>query len=135
MLLGHNNIEENKRIRQERNKAKENKLKAQFKVTDSQAKYAYEKKLKKTGNVDKAKKAEQRVYLHSMMKGSGGLPGSISDVSSNNRASKYYDHLSKKKGKEYADKIEKKYKMRLGVGLAASAALYGASIYALYKDR
>lgn len=67
--------------------------------------------------------------------GSGGLPGSISDISNNKRASKYYNHLVKKKGKDYADKIEKKYKMRLGVGLAASAALYGASIYAMYKNR
>lgn len=67
--------------------------------------------------------------------GSGGLPGSISDVANNNRASKYYNHVVSKKGKAYADKIEKKYKMRLGVGLAASAALYGASIYALYKNK
>lgn len=74
-----------------------------------------------------------------MVKGKGGLSGSVSDLNSGGRASKYYDHLKSKKGKDYVNKLEKKYKRRLGTGLALSAAgaaaSYGYLIYSMYKSR
>lgn len=133
IFAGQKNIRDNTRIRNRRQRALDNKLKSEFNITDSQAKYAYNKTLKKTGNVNKAKKAEEKIYYKSMKKGKGGLSGSYSDYYNNARATKYYNHLKSKKGRDYADNLEKKYKRRLAGTLGASAAATAAYGYMTYR--
>lgn len=132
-VAGHNNVIKAKKLSNNIKNATNKRNSAAFKLTDAQAKYAYDKKLAKTGNKDKAIKAEMRVYKRSMAKGVGGLPGSYSDSANGKIGTKYYNHLAKTKGKKYAQAVEKKYKNQLMTTLAASSIALGASIYAQYK--
>lgn len=115
-------------------KLTDKKLNDEFKVTDKQANYAYNKKLKSSGSKEKANKAKMNVYVKSMNKKLGGLPGSINDVRTGGRDTKYISHITKTKGKKYADEVEKKYKNRsLKKFAAAESVSLGMMAYCLYK--
>lgn len=70
---------------------------------------------------DKAKeRAEKRVYKNSMV----GMRDSINDINSGGSATALYNHIKTKKGKEYADKIERSIGHR-AVGAIATGAIVG----------
>lgn len=88
--------------------------KAALKYIDEKAKY----KGVKSKNYDKA---EFNSYRKTMQK--YGIRGSYNDRASNNSATKLYDHIATKKGKAYADRIEKSVQNRAYASLAASGAV------------
>lgn len=108
--------------------------KAAFKAIDKQAKYAYDKKLAKTGDKSKAEKASMKVHLKAMKKGKGGLSGSISDAQSGGANTRYYKHMASTKGKKYAEQVEKKYGKQLMGQAAVGVALLGVSIASMYLE-
>lgn len=134
-IAGHNNVQAAKKATAKINALEKKKEKAAFNLIDKQAKYAYDKKLAKTGSKAKAEKAALKVHTKAFGKGGGGLVGSIADAASGGGNTRYYKHLSKTKGKKYADKVEKKYGKQVltsaAVGLAASI---GLSVAAKYMD-
>ena len=112
--------------------------KAAFKAIDVQAKAAYKDKLAKTGDKAKAEKASLKVHSKAMQKGKHGygLSGSIADVKTGSENTRYYNHLKATKGREYANKAEKKYMNKSVAILAGSAAyLAGYAIYTAYELR
>ena len=133
-IAGSSNVARKKQLQSNVNKANSKFEKASYNLTDKQAKFAYDNKLKKTGDKTKARKAEMNVYKKSFAKGSGGLPGSASDIQSKQKGTKYFNHLSKVKGKKYAQEVEKKYKNKLLRQFGAGVALLGASVAINYYN-
>lgn len=109
-----------------------------FKLIDSAAKDAYNKKLAKTGSKEKAEKASLKVHWKAFRQGKygAGRVGSIADASGNYGQTKYYKHLVKTKGKKYASKVEKKMNRRTAAALAGTAAAYvGLKAVEAYYNR
>lgn len=97
---------------------------AQNKVYDAQA---------ALGRVKGGEKGELRAYTKMMRK--TGLSGSGYDNASGGKATKLYDHIATKKGKEYAARVESRAKKQLVATVAASAAVsIGASIAQAYIE-
>ena len=133
-IAGSSNVARKKQLQSNVKKANSKFEKASYNLTDKQAKFAYDNKLKKTGDKAKARKAEMNVYKKSFAKGSGGLPGSASDIQSKQKGTKYFNHISKVKGKKYAQEVEKKYKNKLLRQFGAGVALLGASVAINYYN-
>lgn len=94
--------------------------KAEFDVIDKKAKYRGVKSRN-------SQKAEFNTYVKEMHK--SGLSGSYKDSSLRGRSTKLYDHIAAQKGKDYADKVEKKVANRLVGELAASAAVTAGTVF------
>lgn len=124
------------------NDARSKREKAAFKLIDAKAKEAYDKKLAKTGSKVKAEKASIKVHTKAFNKdkyGSGRV-GSVADSQyrhgSNYGNTRYYKHLVKTKGKQYANKVEKKYNNITTRELVGSAAIVtGLAITSAYLNR
>ena len=137
-IAGAKNQEDYKKAHKGLTNARNKREQAAFKLIDSAAKDAYNKKLAKTGSKAKAIKAEQKVYYKGLKQGryGTGLVGSIGDSQKRhgvtNGNTHYYNHLAKTKGKKYAQAVEKKYSKKLtrqivgSVALATGAAIVGA---------
>lgn len=83
-------------------------------------------KASKAKTAEKAEKAEFKTYKNAMM--TTGLRGSANDTSSGGRSTAIYNEMKIKKGKAYADRVEKRMEKELVAGLAASAIATGAVI-------
>lgn len=82
----------------------------------------------------RGEKAAMRVYARAMNK--TGLSGSVSDNRSGGASTKLYDHLDANKGREYADRVEKKVRNRLITEASiAAAATVGAIALNAYINR
>lgn len=127
-----NNTQRSKNVKSLIN-ARKNREKAAFKLIDSAAKDAYNKKLAKTGSKQKAEKASMKVHYKAFKQGKydAGRVGSIADKTGGQQ--RYYNHMVKAKGKKYAEAVEKRYNRRNTAELAAGLALLGASVYMQYK--
>ena len=137
-VAGAKNQEDYKKAHKGLTNARNKREQAAFKLIDSAAKDAYNKKLAKTGSKAKAIKAEQKVYYKGFKQDryGTGLVGSIGDSQKRhgvtNGNTHYYNHIAKVKGKKYANAVEKKYGKRLtkqlvgGIALATGAAIVGA---------
>lgn len=137
-IAGAKNQEDYKKAHKGLTDARNKREQAAFKLIDSAAKDAYNKKLSKTGSKAKAVKAEQKVYYKGFKQESygAGLVGSSADYKKRHGVAKgnthYYNHIAKVKGKKYANAVEKKYGKRLtkqlvgGIALATGAAIVGA---------
>lgn len=132
-VAGYDNNIKSKKTEAKIKKLKANKEKAAFNYIDKQAKYAYDKKMAKTGNKYQAEKASMKVHAKAYDKGKGGLAGSVSDNKSGGANTRYHKHLMATKGKQYAQEVERKYSKKLTkqlVGTAAVAAgLYATAFY------
>ena len=133
-LAGNKNVTKNKQQLANIKKLQNKKEKAAFDLIDKQAKYAYDKKLAKTGNKAKAEKASLKVHTKAMSKGKGGLSGSISDAESGGANTRYYKHLAATKGKKYADRVEKKLGRKITAQGTAALAVAGAAYVSLYMQ-
>lgn len=131
-LAGYENQQKNKQIKSNIKRLGKNKEKAAFKAIDAQAKYAYDRKLAKTGNKVKAEKASVKVYSKAMDKGkSKGLAGSAADKNGGN--TRFSKHIVATKGKDYMKKVEKKYSRKLMKDIAGAAAVVvGSAVVAHY---
>ena len=78
-----------------------------------------------------SEKAEFRSYVKSMQK--TGIVGSALDTSHGGRSSAIYNDLTKRKGKAYADRVERSVQNRAYAALAGSVALYAGASYMQYK--
>lgn len=78
----------------------------------------------------KSEKKELKTYAKAMFK--SGLRNSAADDMRGRRSTDLYNHIATKKGKEYADKVEKKVQNRAVATLAGSAALMVGSIAVEY---
>lgn len=104
-----------------------------YKLTDAQAKYAYDKKYNKTHDKKAATKAEMNVYGKSYSK-KGGMAKSIADAHTGYKSEKFRKQLVAKKGKKYVEKMEKKEMQKIALNTVASATIaIGASIYNMYR--
>ena len=140
-VAGAKNQEDYKKAHKGLTDARNKREQAAFKLIDSAAKDAYNKKLAKTGSKSKAIKAEQKVYYKGFKQGryGAGLVGSIGDSQKRHGVTKgnthYYNHIAKVKGKKYANAVEKKYGKRLTKQLVGGIALAtGAGIVAGYYN-
>ena len=111
------------------NSAMKSRQKAYMNTLNAKAKY----------NVAKSKnseKAEFNTYRRAMQK--SGLVGSPSDTEHAGRSTAIYNELKVKKGKAYADRVQKKVQNVAVTELAASGVLalgtMAAEAYFLYKD-
>lgn len=96
---------------------------ASVKKAHAEAKY----RAAKAKNADKANKSEFKSYVKSMSK--TGLVNSDADRLSGGRSAKLYKSLVTSKGKEYADRVQKKVQSRtVAAAVASVAATVGASI-------
>lgn len=106
--------------------------KADLKVLDAKAKYA----ASKAKNENAANKAEFKTYKNAMQK--IGIRGSYYDNASGGRATLIYDHVKVKKGKSYADAMEKKVQdttyRQLAALVGATVITTGASFVSLMMD-
>lgn len=109
--------------------ARDKREKAAFKLIDTAAKDAYNKKLAKTGSKAKAEKASMKVHIKAMNQnryGSGRV-GSAADAQKHhgvvNGNTHYYNHLVKAKGKKYADAVERKYNKKTTRQLVAAVGI------------
>ena len=137
-IAGAKNQEDYKKAHKGLTDARNKREQAAFRLIDSAAKDAYNKKLSKTGSKAKAVKAEQKVYYKGFKQESygAGLVGSSADYKKRHGVAKgnthYYNHIAKVKGKKYANAVEKKYGKKLtkqlvgGIALATGAAIVGA---------
>ena len=137
-IAGAKNQEDYEKAHKGLTNARNKREQAAFKLIDSAAKDAYNKKLSKTGSKAKAIKAEQKVYYKGFKQEryGSGLVGSIGDSLKRhgvtNGNTHYYNHIAKVKGKKYANAVEKKYGKRLtkqlvgGIALATGSAIVGA---------
>ena len=137
LLAGSKNVAHDKKVSKDLNRAYNRQQQAGYKVVDTMAKAAYDKKLKKTNDKAKAEKASIKVHAKAMAKGGHGLVGSVADQQSGNQQTKYFNHLVKTKGQKYAETVEKKHRNKLlasaGVVTAAATGAYIYSMYSLYK--
>lgn len=94
--------------------------------------YDAKAKLKKT---KKGKDADINFYAKRMKK--TGLPGSVSDDMYRGESTRLYNHLKKKKGKAYADKVlknaDRRAKRDLVIAGAAFVASAAGSVYLASK--
>lgn len=96
--------------------------KAETKMIDAKAKY----NAAKSRN---SEKAEFNTYRKAMQK--SGIRGSDFDEQSSGRSTKIYNHLKVTKGKEYADKVEKKVQdVAISKLVAGTAVALGSAIVA-----
>lgn len=128
-LAGYENRQKDKRnIKNVKSLSKKREAEA-FKYIDKQAKYAYDKKLAKTGDKRKAENASMKVHAKAMAKNKygSGLVGSIADAQkragSAGGNTRYYKHLAATKGKSYASKVEKKYSKKIVRNLVGGLAV------------
>lgn len=134
---GHDKVLRAKKIKKNIQALEKKREKAAFKTIDAQAKYAYDKKLAKTGNKNKAEKASIKVHYKAMNKDKygSGLPGSAADYNKGKGNARYYNHLMATKGKDYANKVEKKLDKKITRGLVASGVgLAGSIVVAAYLN-
>ena len=89
---------------------------AEIKALDAKAKY----KSAKSKTAEKAEKAEFNTYRKAMQR--SGLVDSAADRQSGGRSTRIYNHVKATKGKEYADKLQKR------VQNVAVAQLVGAAV-------
>lgn len=101
-------------------KAKENYKKADQKLAIAKA----EQKVEKHRGDEKK---EFKAYRKQMQK--YGIRGSARDVQTNDKATALYDHIKTKKGKAYADRIERSVQNRAFAGMAAGAAVMAGGLY------
>ena len=142
-VAGGKNQEDYKRAHKGLTDARNKREKAAFKLIDAAAKDSYNKKLAKTGSKTKAIKAEQKVYYKGLKQNryGSGLVGSAADAQKRHGVTKgnthYYNHLSKTKGKKYAQAVEKKYSKKLTRQIIGSAAAVTgiAIVGAYYKNK
>lgn len=100
--------------------------KARYKAIDAKAAYKVAKA--KPGREDKA---EMRVYRRAMQR--TGIRGSALDISSDRASSKLYDHITTKKGKEYADQVEKRVQnVVVSTLVGATAVSIGSALVSAY---
>lgn len=134
-LAGHDNLEKDKAARKNIANLKNKRDQAAFKAIDARAKDAYNKKLARTGDVNKAERASIKVHYKAMKKDTHGRGriGSVADVKTGSQQGKYYDHMVKTKGKEYANKVEKKYNNKTLRDLGGAVAIYAGTMYLLNK--
>lgn len=90
---------------------------AEMNTLHAKAKY----KASKAKNETKASKAEMKTYIKEM--GKTGLVGSSADRASGGRSERIYNDLVAKKGKEYADKVQKKVQNKAIADIATSAVV------------
>lgn len=141
-IAGTKNLAKRAQLNKKVNDARSKREKAAFKVIDAKAKEAYDKKLAKTGDKSKAEKASMKVHTKAFSKnkfGSGRV-GSVADSvkrhGQSNGNARYYNHLVKSKGKEYANKVEQKYNNKTTRQLIGTAALLaGSTIVSAYLNR
>ena len=136
-LAGYENRKKDNQNKANVKKLSEAREKAAFKVIDKQAKYAYDKKLAKTGDKAKAEKASMKVHAKAMSKDKygSGLVGSIADAKTGGNT-RYYKHMMTTKGKKYASSVEKMYSKKINRTLIASAAvLVGTTLVPAVIDR
>ena len=94
---------------------------------DAKAKY----KMSKAKDKAKAEKAEFNAYRREMTK--SGIRGSAADTAHEGRSTNLYNHIAAKKGKEYADRVEKKVQNRAIATLVGSAVVAtGAAAVSTY---
>ena len=87
----------------------------------------------KKSTKEKSDKAEFNTYRKAMSK--TGIRGSILDIRSGNQSTKLYDSIKANKGKEYADKVEKKVQNRAFAVMAGSTAVaLGATLASAYIE-
>lgn len=108
--IGINAIERSK-------KAESNMHKSEMNMIDAKAKY----KAAKAKSADKAEKAEFKTYRKEMQK--TGLAGSAADTANGGRSTRLYNEIKAKKGKEYADKVQKKVQNVAVTELAAASVV------------
>ena len=93
-------------------------------------------KTSKTKDVNKAAKKEFKTYTKEMYK--TGLVGSAADSNKGSRSTVLYNHLKAKKGKEYADQVQKKVQKKIVADMVGSATVLvgiaAASAYLKNKD-
>lgn len=88
-------------------------------------------KAAKAKSDEKAAKAEMNTYAKAMTK--TGLVGSIRDISNDRASSRLYNELTTKKGKDYADRVQKKAQNKLiAQFVTATAVAIGASAVNTY---
>ena len=110
--------------------SKRNNLKKEyFDLIDKKA--AYKSAGKKSEKA--VDRAERNVYAKAM----GSMRDSINDVYGDRKATAVYNHIATKKGKDYADKIEKRIGytslVKAGAGVAVSVGAYAASQILMHK--
>ena len=134
-LAGHENVEKDKASKKNIADLKTKRENAAFKAIDARAKDAYDKKLARTGNKNKAEKASMKVHYKAMKKGKHGRGriGSVADANTGSQQGKYYDHMVKTKGKEYASKVEKKYNNKTLRDFGGAVAISAGLMYLSYK--
>lgn len=71
-------------------------------------------------------RTEERIYVKRMAK--TGIRDSILDYESGGKSTKLYKELAVRKGKEYADKIEKKVERKAITTIAVATTVLGAQI-------
>ena len=112
--IGINAIERSK-------KAESNMHKSEMNMIDAKAKY----------KAAKAEKAEFKTYRKEMQK--TGLAGSAADTANGGRSTRLYNEIKAKKGKAYADKVQKKVQnVAVTEFAAASAVAIGAAVIDTY---
>ena len=129
---GYNN---KKRDQMERKikRLEKNKDNSSYKLTDAQARYAYNKKYNKTHDKKAATKAEMKIYGKSYSK-QGGMAKSIADAKTGYKSEKFRKQLITKKGKKYVEKMEKREMQKIALSaVAAGTIAVGASIYNMYR--
>ena len=93
-------------------------------------------KASKAKTAEKAEKAEFKTYRKEMNK--SGLVNSATDSANGGRSKRIYDEMRAKKGKAYADKVqkslEKKYVRDLVGGSLVLAGSLAATAYLELKD-
>lgn len=94
---------------------------AEIKALD--AKVAY--KVSKAKNEKQAAKAEFKAYKKAM----NGVRNSAADTMSDGKSTRVYNHVMAKKGKEYADKVEKRIQNEAIATIAGSAAFMVGQAY------
>ena len=135
-LAGYENQQKNKQNKANVKRLSNAREKAAFNLIDKKAKYAYDKKLAKTGNKAKAEKASMKVHAKAMSKDKygSGLVGSAADKTGGN--ARYYKHMMATKGKKYASSVEKMYSRKINKTLAASAVVVvGTTLVPAVIDR
>lgn len=113
-------------------KAVDKRNKAEINMITAKAKY----KASKAKTAEKAEKAEFKTYRKEMNK--SGLVNSAADAANGGRSKRIYDEMRAKKGKAYADKVqkslEKKYVRDLVGGSLVLAGSLAATAYLELKD-
>lgn len=99
--------------------------KAHLNAVDAKAKLA---------NAKRGEKGEVKAYAKELRK--NGLAYSYADRVSGGKSAKLYEHLSKTKGADFADKVQKKAQTQILTTAAAGVAIsIGMSIAANYMQR